>query len=48
MVTKKEIRALINAVKDKNEHMSRSHLLGLIAYYLGEVTQEDRDEVRNS
>jgi len=47
MVAKRHIRAFIDAVKERTDIRDKSVILGLVNYYLGEVTQKDRDEVRN-
>lgn len=48
MVNKKDLRAFIDAVKEDRELFGKKRkILGLINFYLGEVTKEDLDEVKN-
>ena len=46
-VRKKDVRAFIDAVKERSDIKDKSAVLSLLKYYVGEVTQKDLDEVRN-
>jgi hypothetical protein len=47
MVSKKDIRAFIDAVKENNEIRNKKDILCLLRFYVGEVTSEDINDVRN-
>jgi len=47
MVSKRNIRGFIDAIKERPDIKSKGTILNLIHYYMGEVTQRDKDDVRN-
>ena len=48
MVTKKEVRALIEAIKEREDIKQKATILSMIDYYIGGVTNKEKEESRNN